>query len=107
MTATKKTTKTIVKTDRDKASSSIHEITGFDIQTGDICKPHLNGALFWVASIWVEARMAVLIENSVTAYTTIIIIISSQNHRIKATSTPLHKRSGFSLLKNAHDVPQR
>lgn len=47
----KKNTKTIVKTDRDKASSSIHEITGFDIQTRDICKPHLNGALFWVASI--------------------------------------------------------
>ena len=43
--------------------------------------------------------MAVLIENSVTAYTAIIIIISSQNHRIKATSTPPHKRSGFSLLK--------
>lgn len=32
----KKNTKTIVKTDRDKASSSIHEITGFDIQTRDI-----------------------------------------------------------------------
>ena len=47
----KKNTKTIVKTDRDKASSSIHEITGFDIQTRDTCKPHLNGALFWVASI--------------------------------------------------------
>ena len=47
----KKNTKTIVKTDRDKASSSIHEITGFDIQTRDICKPHLNGALFWLASI--------------------------------------------------------
>ena len=47
----KKNTKTIIKTDRDKASSSIHEITGFDIQTRDICKPHLNGALFWVASI--------------------------------------------------------
>ena len=108
MTATKKTTKTIVKTDRDKASSSIHEITGFDIQTGDIiCKPHLKGSLFWVASIRVEVRTAVLIETSVTVYTTIIIINSSQNHRIKATSTPLHNRSGFPLLKNAHDVPQR
>ena len=45
--------------------------------------------------------MAVLIENSVTAYTTITIIISSKNHGFNATSTPLHKRSGFPLLKNA------
>ena len=47
----KKSTKTIVKTDRDKVSSSIHEITGFDIQTRHICKPHLNGPVFWVASL--------------------------------------------------------
>lgn len=32
----KKSTKTIVKTNRDNASSSIHKITGFDIQTRDI-----------------------------------------------------------------------
>ena len=47
----KKNTKTIVKTDRDKASSSKNKITGFDIQTRHVCKPHLNGPVFWVASL--------------------------------------------------------